>query len=79
MKLVERAAQVGQVVEHRVAEHEVEALVAERQRLGVGAGRPDVEAEALARCADSVRIIPGEMSVHVASRTAPACSRFRLK
>ena len=47
VKLVERAAEVGEVVEHRVAEHEVEALVGERQRLGIRAGRADIEAQAL--------------------------------
>ena len=39
-ELGERAVEVGQVVEHRVSEHQVEALVAERQRFGVGARGP---------------------------------------
>ncbi len=35
------------MVQHRVAEHEVEALVGERQALGIGRCRGDVEPEAL--------------------------------
>ena len=34
------------MVEHRVPEHEVEALLGERQRLGVGTRRPHLQAEA---------------------------------
>jgi hypothetical protein len=47
VELGERASQVGQVVQHRVPEQEVEALVGERQRLRVGAGGLDVEPESL--------------------------------
>ena len=36
VELRERALEIGQVVEHGVAEHEVEAGVRERQRLRVG-------------------------------------------
>ena len=79
VKLGEGAAQVGQVVQDGVAEHEVEALVGERQRLGVGARGPAPGGPGAARCAASVATMPGEMSVQVASPTTPACSRFRLK
>ena len=58
------------MVKHRVAEHQVEALVGERQRLGVGAGRTHVEPQPL-RVAAQVATIPGEMSVQVASRDDP--------
>jgi hypothetical protein len=47
LELHERALQVGDVVEHGVAEHEVEAVVRERQALGVGRFGLDVEPEAL--------------------------------
>ena len=61
-----------------MAEDEVEAPAGERQRFGVGAGRLDVQPEALALSA-SAATIPGEMSVQVASPTIPARSRLRLK
>ena len=47
VELGERAVEVGQVVEHGVAEHEVEALVVERQLGGVARGRLDVQPERL--------------------------------
>ena len=45
VELGERALQIGEVVQHRVAEHQVKARFCERERLRVGAGRPDAEAE----------------------------------
>ena len=78
VELGERAVQVGQVVQHRVAEHEVEGRVLERQRGGVARRGLDLEAEPRA-LASSVSSIPGEMSVQMASPTTPACSRLRLK
>ena len=47
LELGERARQVGDVVQDRVAEHEVEALVRERQRLGVGGHGLDLQAQPL--------------------------------
>ena len=44
-----RASQVGNVVEDGVTEHEVEGLVVERQLLGVGLDRLDVERRAARR------------------------------
>ena len=61
-----------------MAEHEVEALVGERQRGGVAGGGLDLEAELCALCS-SVASIPGLMSVQVAARTTPVCSRFSEK
>ena len=43
VKLGKRSAQVGQVVQDGVAEHEVKAPVRERQRLGVSPGGPHRE------------------------------------
>ncbi len=66
------------MVQHGVAEHEVEAPVLERQPLGVGAHGLDLEPS---RCALalSVASIPGEMSVQVACSISPARSRFSVK
>ena len=66
-ELGERAVEVGQVVQHRVAEHEVEALVVERQRGRVARRGLDLQAELARRWRSSVSSIPGEMSVQVAA------------
>ena len=66
------------MVQHGVAEHEVEALVVERQLGGVAGRGLDVEPEHRA-LASSVSSIPGEMSVQVAERITPSCSRFSEK
>ena len=60
MELGEGAVEVGQVMQHRVAEHKVEALIAERQRLGVGTGRccTLLEPEPLRRCRSAPRTSP---------------------
>ncbi len=47
MELAKRARKVGEVVKHRVPEDEIEAVVGERQGLGVGPGGPDGQTEAL--------------------------------
>ena len=66
------------MVQHRVAEHEVEGLVLERQRRRVARRGLDLEAEPRA-LRSSVCSIPGEMSVHVAAPTTPSCSRLSEK
>ena len=43
LELGERELEVRNVVEHGVAEHQVEALIAEREALGVDADRLDVK------------------------------------
>ena len=53
-----------------MAEDEVEAVVRERQALGVGGDRADLEPEALG-VRRSALSIPGEMSVRSPSRSAP--------
>ena len=76
-ELAERGVEVGQVVEHGVAEHEVEGLVLERQR-----ARPrrravsTSSAEARRPTPTARRACPGEMSVATASPITPA--RIRL-
>src|SRR5579859_7351807 len=47
MELGEGTLQVWQVMKHRVPEHEIEALVREGQRLGVGPGRSHRHAKAV--------------------------------
>ena len=48
MQLGERTVKIGKVMQHRVAEHEVEALIGERQIGGVGLlGSHALEPEAL--------------------------------
>ena len=77
LELGECPGQVGDVMEDRVAEDEVEALIGERQVLGVGGLGRDFEPEARRRSACSVASIPGEMSLQVASadqRRPPAGS-----
>ena len=54
-ELGEGAVEVGQVVEHGVAEHEVEAVVLERQLGGVAGGGLDLQARAPPRCARASR------------------------
>ena len=49
MELGERPAEVRDVVEDGVSEDEVEALVGERQALGLGADRLDLESQPLGR------------------------------
>ncbi len=66
------------MVQHRVAEHEVERLVPEGQLGGVAGDGLDVEPEPRA-FASSVASIPGEMSVQVASPTTPERSRLSEK
>ena len=63
VELAERLVEVGQVVQHRVAEDEVEGLVGERQRARLRRDRLDLEARAARRWPRSVSSIPGEMSV----------------
>ena len=78
-ELAEGAVEVGQVVQHGVAEDEVEGVVLEGQLLGVagdGARRRAPRRRALACSASS---IPGEMSVHTASPTNPAWSMLSVK
>ena len=77
-ELAERPIEVGQVVQHGVAEDEVKALSAN--------GSDSASARAVltlrfrrAALTPRVLTIPGEMSVQVASRTTPAWSMFRLK
>ena len=78
-ELAEGAVEVGQVVQHGVAEDEVEGVVLERQLLGVAGDGADVEVRGARALACSASSIPGEMSVHTASPTKPACSMLRLK
>ena len=78
MELGEGAVEVGQVVEHGVAEHEVEAVVVERQLGGVEDGGLDLEASAGA-LPSSVSSMPGEMSVQVPAPITPSCIRLSEK
>ena len=71
--------EVGQVVQHRVAEHEVERLVLERQLLGVAGHGLDLQPQLRGASARSASSMPGEMSVAVASPTTPARSRLSVK
>ena len=72
-ELGQRAVEVGQVVQDRVAEDQVEALVVERQALGVGGLRLHLEPEPLG-VADSSASIPGEMSVATSRSISPAAA-----
>ena len=62
-----------------MAEDQVEALVVERQPLGLGAHRRDLEPEPVGGGAQSASSIPGEMSVAVERSIAPSCSRLSEK
>ena len=74
----EGAVEVGDVVEDGVAEDEVEALVLERQRLGLGGDGVTLEAERLGGGRERLSI-PGEMSVAVRRSITPSCTRLSEK
>ena len=79
-KLAERAREVGDVVQDGVAEDEVEALVRERQPLGLGDARVSTSTpEPLGAERRARSSIPGEMSVAVARSISPSCSRLSEK
>ena len=63
------------MVQHRVAEHEVEALVGERQLLGVGGIGPHLRPEALRVGRQGSTSMPGEMSLQVASSDQPGAQQ----
>ena len=79
VKLGERAPQVGQVVQHRVAEHEVEAAgrrTAATRRRRAAALTSSPSRSALAR---RVETMPGEMSVQVACATTPGLQQVEAE
>ena len=78
-ELGERALELGQVVQHGVAEHEVERRVLERQRRGVARGGLDLQRRAARRWRASVSSMPGETSVQTAAAITPACIRLSEK
>ena len=74
-ELAEGGVQVGQVVQHGVAEDEVERVVGEQQALGLGARRLHAAAQPESSAdADSVSSMPCEMSVATALSTTPAAA-----
>ena len=79
VELRHRAVEAGQVVQHRVAEHEVERPVLEGQRSASACDGLDLEAELLRGRRRAARSIPGEMSVATACSITPARSRLSVK
>ena len=81
VELVERLLQVGQVVQHRVAEDEVERLVLERRSASASVwngGDAVREAERLAERSTTFSM-PSEMSVQTTSSITPFCIMFSEK
>ena len=79
LELGEGAVEVGDVVEDGVAEDEVEALVLEGQRLGLGGDRLALSRPSAAAVAASRFSIPGEMSVAVSRSITPSWTRLSEK
>ena len=64
VQLGERGAQIGQVMQHRVPEDEVEGPIGERQPLGLGAHGLDLQAEPLGAGRERVEHPLGDVAGH---------------
>ena len=78
MDLAPRLVEVGEVVQDRVAEDEVERPSANGSA-SASATRAVTSRSSAVALAASASTMPCEMSVHVASLMTPACSRFSEK
>ena len=78
-ELGERAVELRQVVQHRVAEHEVERRVVERQRRRVARDGLDLQAEPLRVARAASRACRARRRCRPPPRSTPACIRLSVK
>ena len=79
VELRHRPVQPGEVVEHRMADHEVERRVGERQRLGVDLRRLDLEAELVRGRLPGGAACRARCPSRSPGRSRPARSRLSVK